>query len=55
MYPPRIESEEKLLEKTREQRKRDLLKKLSDAGLGDGKKPEEKLDEKPAAKKKPSP
>ena len=50
-----IDDEEKLLEKTREQRKRDLLKKLSDAGLGDGKKPEEKPDEKPAAKKKPSP
>ena len=50
-----IDDEEKLLEKTREQRKRDLLKKLNDAGLGDGKKPEENPDEKPAAQKKPSP
>ena len=49
-----IDDEEKLLEKTREQRKRDLLKKLNDAGLGDGKQPEEKPKEKPATKKKSS-
>ena len=47
-----IDDEEKLLEKTREQRKRDLIKKLNGTGLGGLKKP----DEKPAANdEKPNP
>jgi CHASE3 domain sensor protein len=37
-----IDDEEKLLEKTREQRKRDLIKKLNGAGLGDDSQPGEK-------------
>ena len=41
-----IDDEEKLLEKTREQRKKDLIKKLNGSGLGGIKKPAEK----PAAK-----
>ncbi len=35
-----IDDEEKLLEKTREQRKRDLIKKLNGAGLGDDSQPD---------------